>query len=102
MPTPFTAKSLQAMLDRCARLYVNHPRGVRAEAGGLTVSSIYKWYQEDFGGSWQGVITHLRRYANSATAQVLAPFATIHADSYDWQLNDAATDAKTMQEPERV
>ncbi len=102
MPTPFAAKSLQAMLDRCARLYVNHPRGVRAEAGGLTVSSIYKWYQEDFGGSWQGVLTHLRQYANSTTMQILAPFATIHEDTYDWQLNDAATVGKTMQEPERV
>jgi hypothetical protein len=102
MPTPFTAKSLQAMLDHCARLYVNHPRGVRAEAGGLTVSSIYKWYQEDFGGNWQGVLSHLRQYANSTTAHMLAPFATIHGDSYDWQLNDAATAGKTMQEPERV
>jgi hypothetical protein len=101
MPTPFTAASLQTMLDRCARLYVNHPRGVRADPGGLTVSSIYKWYQEDFGGSWQGVLAHLRRYANSATAQMLAPFSTIHADTYDWQLNDTAIDAKTMQEPER-
>jgi hypothetical protein len=101
MPTPFTATGLQAMLDGCARLYVNHPRGVRADASGLTVSSIYKWYQEDFGGNWQGVLAHLRRYANSATAQMLAPFSTIHADTYDWQLNDVATDSKTMQEPER-
>ena len=101
VPTPFTAASLQAMLDRSARLYVNHPRAVRADADGLTVSSIYKWYQEDFGGNWQGVLAHLRRYANPATTQILAPFSTIHADTYDWQLNDAATGAKTMQEPER-
>ena len=92
---------LQAMLDRSARLYVNHPRAVRADADRLTVSSIYKWYQEDFGGNWQGVLAHLRRYANPATTQMLAPFSTIHADTYDWQLNDAATGAKTMQEPER-
>src|ERR1019366_1081770 len=84
VPTPFTAASLQAMLDRSARLYVNHPRAVRADADGLTVSSIYKWYQEDFGGNWQGVLAHLRRYANPATTQMLAPFSTIHADTYDW------------------
>jgi hypothetical protein len=101
MPTPFTPANLQAMLDRCARLYVNHPRAVRVEADGLTVSSIYKWYREDFGDSWQGVLTHLRRYANSTTAQMLAPFETIYADSYDWQLNDAATYAKTAQTPAR-
>ncbi|MGO8911056.1 MAG: hypothetical protein ACLQDM_17290, partial [Bradyrhizobium sp.] len=101
LPAPFTAASLQAMLDRSARLYVNHPRGVRADAGGLTVSSIYKWYQEDFGGNWQGVLAHLRRYANPTTAQILVPFSTIQADTYDWQLNDAATASNTMQEPGR-
>jgi hypothetical protein len=101
MSTPFTATNLQSMLDRAARLYVNHPRGVRVEGGGLVVSSIYRWYQEDFGGNWQGVLTHLRRYANPATAQLLAPFETISKDSYDWQLNDAATYAKTAQAPGR-
>jgi hypothetical protein len=90
------------MLDRAARIYVNHPRGARAEAGGLTVSSIYQWYKEDFGGSWQGVLVHLRQFANSTTAQMLARFETISADAYDWRLNDAATYAKTAQAPERV
>jgi hypothetical protein len=102
MPEPFTAANLEAMLDRGARLYVNHPRGARAEAGGLTVSSIYNWYKEDFGGTWQGVLAHLRRFANPVTARMLAPFETISADAYDWRLNDAATYAKTAQAPERV
>ncbi len=102
MPDPFTAANLEAMLDRGARLYVNHPRGARAEAGGLTVSSIYSWYKEDFGGTWQGVLAHLRRFANPITARMLAPFETISADAYDWRLNDTATYAKTAQAPERV
>jgi Protein of unknown function, DUF547 len=102
MPAPFTAANTRAMLDRGARLYVNHPRGARAEAGGLTVSSLYRWYKDDFGGSWQGVLDHLRRYANAATAQLLAPFTTVSADAYDWQLNDAATYAKTAQAPARA
>jgi Protein of unknown function, DUF547 len=97
MQAPFTAKNLQAMLDRGARLYVNHPRGARAEGAGLTVSSIYRWYKDDFGGSWQGVLAHLRHYANPATAKMLAPFETISADSYDWQLIDTATYLRTAQ-----
>jgi len=101
MPTSFTAANLQTMLDRAVRLYVNHPRGVRVEGGGIAVSSIYRWYQEDFGGDWQGVLAHLRRYANPATTQMLAPFETIKVDSYDWQLNDAAAYAKTAQAPGR-
>jgi Protein of unknown function, DUF547 len=101
MPAPFSAANLQAMLDRGARLYVNHPRAVRVERAGLAVSSIYRWYKDDFGGDWQGVLAHLRRHANPATAQMLAPFATISADAYDWQLIDAATFAKTAQAPAR-
>jgi hypothetical protein len=102
LPAPFTAANLRVMLDRAARLYVNHPRAARPEAGGLTVSSIYQWYKEDFGGSWQGVLAHLRQFANSTTSQMLASFATVSADSYDWRLNDAATYATTAQAPERV
>ena len=30
----------------------------------LKVSSIYKWFREDFGGNEKGVIEHLKRYAN--------------------------------------
>jgi len=101
MPVPFTAANLQSMLDRSARLYVNHPRAARVERGNLTVSSIYRWYMQDFGGNWQGVLAHLRRYANPATAQMLAPFETVTADDYDWQLIDAATFTKTAQAPAR-
>lgn len=101
LPKPFTAAGLQQMLDHGARLYVNHPRGVRLAPGGLTVSSIYRWYQPDFGGSWQGVLAHLRQYAAPATAALLTQTQTITGDSYDWRLNDAASYARTAQEPLR-
>ena len=102
MPEPFTAANRQALLERGARLYVNHPRGAKAEAGGLAVSSIYRWYKEDFGGTWQGVLAHLRQFANPLTARMLAPFETVSADSYDWRLNDHASYATTAQAAERV
>jgi len=98
MSAPYTAANFFAMLDQGARLYVNHPRGVRVNSNGsLTVSTIYRWYQQDFGGNWQGVLAHLRLYANSATAQMLAPFETIADDAYDWRLNDVASYANTAQ-----
>jgi hypothetical protein len=84
-------------LDRAARLYVNHPRGVRRDGDGLTVSSIYRWYQDDFGGTWAGVLAHLRQYAGPATQRLLAPFSTVANDTYDWRLNDAALYARTAQ-----
>lgn len=102
LPVPFSAKRLSDMLDRGARLYVNHPRGVRRDGDGLTVSSIYRWYQDDFGGDWAGVLAHLRQYAGPATQRLLAGFGTVANDSYDWRLNDAGSYIRTAQAPPRT
>ncbi len=67
----FTAETAEALLEAAARAYVNHPRGARVEAGELTVSSIYAWYREDFGGTEAGVIAHLKRYAAPELAKAL-------------------------------
>jgi hypothetical protein len=101
-PVPFTAKQLPEILDRGARLFVNHSRGVRQDGSGLTVSSIYHWYQEDFGGNWEGILTHLRRYAGPETQRLLAAFNTVASDTYDWRLNDAGSYARTAQAPLRI
>jgi hypothetical protein len=86
-PEPYTAEAMEAMLDRAARAYVNHPRGFEVRDGRLTVSSIFVWYQADFGGNEAGVIEHLRRYAEPAKAAGLAGITRIGADRYDWALN---------------
>jgi hypothetical protein len=85
----FTAANAEALLDRAARGYVNHPRGVKVESGRLRVSSIYSWFQEDFGGSDAAVIAHLRRHAAPPLAEALAGVRGIDATVYDWALNDA-------------
>ena len=85
---PYTAANLQGMLDQAARAYVNHPRGARVDGGRLTVSSIYEWYQSDFGASDQGVIAHLRQYAEPGLAGQLASVSSVYDDAYDWSLND--------------
>ena len=83
---------LSEALDAAARAYVNHPRGVRFDGEALTVSSIYKWYKADFGGSDAGVIAHLARYAADPLRERLASTRRISHDHYDWSLN--ATPAK--------
>ena len=85
---PYTGANLQGMLDQAARTYVNHPRGARVDGGRLTVSSIYEWYQSDFGASDQGVIAHLRQYAEPGLAGQLASVSSVYDDAYDWSLND--------------
>ena len=90
-PRPFTADRLETMLDDGARAYVNHPRGARMTGDGLVVSSIYVWFQADFGGDDAGVIAHLKRYADSGLTAKLAEAEGIADHGYDWTLNDAAS-----------
>ncbi|MDA0220755.1 MAG: DUF547 domain-containing protein [Proteobacteria bacterium] len=79
----------EAMLDRAAAAYVNHPRGVAFDSrGGLVVSSIYRWFREDFGDSAAGVLDHLRRHAAPALAARLDAVERIADHAYDWRLND--------------
>ena len=82
--------SLEPDLDAAARDYVNDPRGARIENGRLTVSSIYEWFQTDFGGSDAGVIRHLAAYAEPALAEALKGVDRVAGDDYDWSLNDVA------------
>jgi hypothetical protein len=84
----FTAENTEALLDNAAISFINHSRGVNIENGKLTVSSIYEWFQEDFGGNDKGVIQHLTLYAKPELKKHLATINKIHNDQYDWQLND--------------
>ena len=75
------------MLDAAARSYVNDLRGVRISNGRVTVSKIYDWFHEDFGGSAKGVLSHLKRYAEPELAAELESIGAIHDTAYDWRLN---------------
>ena len=74
-------------LDAAARAYVNHSRGVDINGSSLTVSSIYKWYAVDFGGTDARVIGHLRQYAAGPLAARLSQTSRIAGDDYNWAIN---------------
>lgn len=86
----YTASNADTLLDRGAQTYVNNARGAEFRNGRLIVSSIYKWFQEDFGDSDKGVIEHLQRYAEPTLAARLNGTKKISGDRYDWALNDAS------------
>lgn len=87
---PFTGARWDAMAEAAAAAFVNHPRGARVEDGRLHVSSIYHWYQEDFGGGDRGVIRHLLRHADDGLFGDLRSVTGIHRHDYDWALNEAS------------
>ena len=88
-PEPYRSDRLEDQLEAATRDYVNDPRGARIDDGALTVSSLYRWYEVDFGGSEPAVLEHLGRYAEPALARALGGFSEIDEYRYDWRLNDA-------------
>lgn len=87
-PKAWEAASLEADLDAAARNFVNHPRGAEVLAGNrLRVSSIYKWFRDDFGPDDAAVIAHMKKYAKPELAGRLSKVTSIAEDQYDWALN---------------
>jgi len=86
-PVAYTAANTNELLEAAAKAFINSPRGARLIDGRLQVSTIYKWFQEDFGGSEAGVISHLRQYADVGLADILRTYNKRLRYSYDWNLN---------------
>jgi hypothetical protein len=88
-PAAFTGANVATALASNARDYVNNPAHVSVSGGALEVSTIYIWYQTDFGGDDAGVIAHLMIYAKPGLRAALAGVKGISGHQYDWRLNDA-------------
>ena len=88
-PDAFTAVDMEDQLDRAARGYVNDSRGFTIDDNNdLIVSSIYHWFQEDFGESELQVIKHLQEYADESGAAMIERRTEYDSHRYDWSLND--------------
>lgn len=83
-----TGAKLEQHLDAGASAYVNHPRGAKIAERQLVISSIYSWFQSDFGGNDAGVLKHLARYAKGGLAAKLKSKPAIADFAFDWRLND--------------
>jgi hypothetical protein len=100
LTTAFTAENTEYLLDKGARDYINHTRGVTVNRGSVVLSKIYDWYQEDFDNpldnSVEGVLSHIKQYASVGLRKQLERVANSvdGVDSiniryvYDWQLNE--------------
>ncbi len=81
--------SYWAANDPAGMVRVDHgARGVRMEGDRFYLSSIYDWFQADFGGSEEGVLRHLRRYAAPDVVGRLKGFPGKTAYEYDWRINE--------------
>ncbi|HEX9454411.1 MAG TPA: DUF547 domain-containing protein [Candidatus Binatia bacterium] len=86
-PTAYTGENTEALLEKDAREFINHPRGVAIQKGKLQVSSIYVWFQEDFGRDAEEFMEHWQQYAEPPLADALEKYQGGLAHDYDWRLN---------------
>jgi hypothetical protein len=85
----FTGAKIEPQLEAAAKAFINSPRGFKLEKGKVTASSIYNWFQPDFGGSASGVLAHAMMYAEPDLKMKLNGVTGIAGYDYDWSLNDA-------------
>lgn len=88
-PEPFEADRLDRQLDAAAIDFVNHQRAISILGGKVIISSIYRWFGNDFGSTDRKILAHLKAYASPDLAMKLEDFTSIDDDVYDWRLNDA-------------
>ncbi len=87
-PEAYTRANTESLLEKGAREFVNHPRGVRLEGNRLRLSSIYRWFRADFGGSEESVLRHLRKHAEPGLSEKLTGFRGKISYDYDWRINE--------------
>ncbi|HEY5674760.1 MAG TPA: DUF547 domain-containing protein [Malonomonas sp.] len=86
-PEPFSTENSDRLLTAAAREFINSPRGAMFNNGKLQLSSIYDWFQVDFGNSSAGVIAHLKQYASPDLKEKLHNYSGSINYDYNWNLN---------------
>lgn len=98
---PYRPGTLDAQLDAAARVFLASPEGVRVDGDTLRVSSIFKWYGDDFTDQYAPVVPGNRDARERGILGVIARYGPPDAAelarsggpalgylSYDWTLND--------------
>ena len=83
---PYRGEVLDAQLDRAAADFLNRPGNYRLDGDRFYVSSIFKWFDEDFGN----VLDFYSRYARGDLKQKLQAGRDrikLAYLEYDWSLN---------------
>jgi hypothetical protein len=97
----FTAANVEGQLDRLTRQSLAERRFLAVDPGSntITLSALFDWYKEDYGG----VIEFVKKHAGEAQRKAIDSLKSpkIRYYDYDWSINDIGTRAKAKAEHER-
>lgn len=98
-PEAYLPERLELQLEDAATLFLSDRSRNRLEDGNLKVSSIFKWYREDFEKGWRGA-TQLSRFFllyqqslgldGNTQSRLASGEMAIEFQDYDWRLNGMA------------
>lgn len=83
----YSSEGIHQTLTEAATQFVNDPRGVTISDSQVTVSRIYDWFIDDFGGTEQAVLRHLLEFAAPGLAAQLTDIGELADTQYDWSIN---------------
>jgi hypothetical protein len=89
LPQPYEGDTLDEQLTRVTRAFINDPAQYRMEGSTFWVSSIFKWFSEDFN---RDVVGFYLKYAEGALIKSLKTHRErieVKYLDYDWSLNGA-------------
>lgn len=86
----FTSSNSEDLLQASANDYLQHPRGFSVEDNTLTLSSIFDWYQSDFGSTESQMLNTLMNHLNESQRDALIDGDLSIVYDYDWSLNGFA------------
>ena len=85
----YTAENIETILAFSENAYIKSDRGARLESGNkLILSSIFDWYQSDFGENEDALLLYLTPFFPEHIQQAIENNSSIKIDyEYDWSLN---------------
>ncbi len=92
----YSGETLDVQLSEAAALFLSDRNRNRLSHGELQISSIFKWYREDFESGWHGAVTlsgFLVLYkdtlglTDTEADELAAGNLTVRFVDYDWRLN---------------
>jgi hypothetical protein len=100
--TPYRPETLGSQLDEAARIYLASPEGLRVDGETLRMSSIFKWYGDDFIAQYsplvpggrdpkeRAILGTIVRHGPAAAERARTGKPVVEYLDYDWSLNDTS------------
>jgi hypothetical protein len=87
----YTGEHLEEQLEARASLFLNQTRNVRVNSAQreVSLSQIFQWYQQDFGGSAEEILAFIGKYRTVDGAELRRGKWKIRYIEYDWGINEA-------------